>query len=78
MQLGLIGLGKMGGFMAERIHNAGHEVVGFDFSAEVAPLPLAWEHGLTLLCLQDAPDGRGQSVPLGGFLHQLLAPGRCQ
>jgi 6-phosphogluconate dehydrogenase len=34
MQLGLIGLGKMGGNMAERLHLAGHQVVGFDFSAE--------------------------------------------
>ncbi|HZB89288.1 MAG TPA: decarboxylating 6-phosphogluconate dehydrogenase [Terracidiphilus sp.] len=34
MQLGLIGLGKMGGNMAERLHLGGHEVVGFDFSAE--------------------------------------------
>src|ERR1700733_12229692 len=34
MELGLIGLGKMGGNMAERLHNAGHRVVGFDFSAE--------------------------------------------
>ena len=34
MQLGLIGLGKMGGNMAERLHLGGHQVVGFDFSAE--------------------------------------------
>jgi len=34
MQLGLIGLGKMGGNMAERLRLAGHQVVGFDFSAE--------------------------------------------
>jgi len=34
MQLGLIGLGKMGGNMAERLRVAGHQVVGFDFSAE--------------------------------------------
>ena len=32
MQLGLIGLGKMGGNMAERIRRAGHEVVGYDHS----------------------------------------------
>ncbi|MGY1753957.1 phosphogluconate dehydrogenase (NAD(+)-dependent, decarboxylating) [Blastococcus sp. SYSU D01042] len=32
MQLGLIGLGKMGGNMAERIRRAGHEVVGYDRS----------------------------------------------
>ena len=30
MQLGLVGLGKMGGNMAERIRRAGHQVVGFD------------------------------------------------
>ena len=30
MQLGLIGLGKMGGNMAERVRGAGHEVVGYD------------------------------------------------
>ena len=30
MQLGLIGLGKMGGNMRERIRRAGHEVVGYD------------------------------------------------
>ncbi|SDD36536.1 6-phosphogluconate dehydrogenase (decarboxylating) [Geodermatophilus telluris] len=32
MQLGLIGLGKMGGNMAERLRRAGHEVVGYDRS----------------------------------------------
>jgi len=34
MQLGLIGLGKMGGNMAERLRLGGHQVVGFDFSSE--------------------------------------------
>jgi 6-phosphogluconate dehydrogenase len=34
MQLGLIGLGKMGGNMAERLRLAGHEIIGFDFSAD--------------------------------------------
>jgi 6-phosphogluconate dehydrogenase len=34
MELGLIGLGKMGGNMAERLRRAGHKVVGFDFSAD--------------------------------------------
>jgi hypothetical protein len=34
MQLGLIGLGKMGGNMAERLRLGGHQVVGFDFNAE--------------------------------------------
>lgn len=35
MHLGLIGLGKMGGNMRERIRRAGHEVVGFDRNPEV-------------------------------------------
>ncbi len=30
MQLGLVGLGKMGGNMAERVRRAGHEVIGYD------------------------------------------------
>jgi 6-phosphogluconate dehydrogenase len=34
MQLGLIGLGKMGGNMAERLRQGGHQVVGFDFNVE--------------------------------------------
>ncbi len=34
MQLGLIGLGKMGGNMATRLRRAGHEVVGFDHHPE--------------------------------------------
>ncbi len=34
MELGIIGLGKMGGNMAERLRQGGHKVVGFDFSAE--------------------------------------------
>jgi 6-phosphogluconate dehydrogenase len=30
MQLGMVGLGRMGGNMAERLRQAGHDVVGFD------------------------------------------------
>ena len=36
MDLGLIGLGKMGGNMAERLRRAGHTVVGFDQNAAAA------------------------------------------
>jgi 6-phosphogluconate dehydrogenase len=35
MEIGLIGLGKMGFNMAERLRMGGHKVVGFDTSAEV-------------------------------------------
>lgn len=34
MELGLIGLGKMGFNMAARLRQGGHRVVGFDFNAE--------------------------------------------
>ncbi len=36
MELGLIGLGKMGGNMRQRIRNAGHTVVGYDRNAEIS------------------------------------------
>jgi 6-phosphogluconate dehydrogenase len=55
MQLGLVGLGRMGGNMAARLRAAGHEVVGFDrdpgvsevadlagFAAALAPPRVVW------------------------------------
>ncbi|MDT0202414.1 phosphogluconate dehydrogenase (NAD(+)-dependent, decarboxylating) [Nocardioides sp. AE5] len=36
MHLGLVGLGKMGGNMRERLRRAGHTVTGFDHNAEVS------------------------------------------
>ena len=50
MQLGLIGLGKMGGYMAERLKQGGHQVVGYDFNAEaVAKLTAAGNVGVSSL-----------------------------
>jgi len=34
MELGMVGLGRMGGNMAERLHKAGHRLVAYDRSAE--------------------------------------------
>src|SRR5690349_5007794 len=36
MQLGLVGLGRMGGNMRERIRSAGHEVIGYDRNPDVS------------------------------------------
>ncbi len=36
MQLGLVGLGKMGGNMRERIRRAGHSVIGYDRNAAIS------------------------------------------
>jgi len=36
MQIGLVGLGKMGGNMRTRLRNAGHTVVGYDRNQEIS------------------------------------------
>ncbi|MGA3034454.1 MAG: phosphogluconate dehydrogenase (NAD(+)-dependent, decarboxylating) [Terracidiphilus sp.] len=52
MQLGLIGLGKMGANMAERLRLGGHEVVGFDFNAD-AVAKLTKDGGVGVSSLED-------------------------
>ena len=37
MQLGLVGLGRMGGNMRERMRAAGHEVVGYSTTTRTSP-----------------------------------------
>ena len=46
MQLGMIGLGKMGGNMARRLRRTGVEIVGFNLDTEIT-VALAKECGLT-------------------------------
>jgi 6-phosphogluconate dehydrogenase len=46
MDIAIIGLGKMGGNMAQRLLKGGHRVIGLDQSAELTR-SLAAEHGLT-------------------------------
>jgi 6-phosphogluconate dehydrogenase len=36
MELGLVGLGRMGGNMRQRIRNAGHTVIGFDHNPDIS------------------------------------------
>jgi 6-phosphogluconate dehydrogenase len=87
MQLGLIGLGKMGGFMAERIRLAGHQVVGFDFSADaVAKLTASGNVGASsledMVSKLQTPRAVWMMVPAGNpvdetiaKLEKLLSPG---
>jgi 6-phosphogluconate dehydrogenase len=78
MEIGLIGLGKMGGNMAERLRLAGHKVVGFDFSAEaVKRLTDAGSVGAKTLeelagKLQ-APRAVWIMVPAGGPVDETIA-----
>uniref|UniRef100_E6PY24 Putative hydroxyacid dehydrogenase n=1 Tax=mine drainage metagenome TaxID=410659 RepID=E6PY24_9ZZZZ len=78
MQLGLIGLGKMGGNMAERLRLGGHQVVGFDFSPEaVAKLAASGNVGASsledLVRKLDAPRAIWIMVPSGAPVDETIA-----
>jgi 6-phosphogluconate dehydrogenase len=68
MQLGLIGLGKMGFNMRERLREGGHEVVGYDPRPEVSDVP-------SLAALADAlaaPRVVWVMVPSGPVTHDTI------
>ncbi|WP_371643740.1 phosphogluconate dehydrogenase (NAD(+)-dependent, decarboxylating) [Streptomyces mirabilis] len=78
MQLGLIGLGKMGGNMRERIRRAGHTVVGYDRNPEVSDVSSLTE----LVSVLEGPRVVWVMVPAGAAtqstidqLGELLEPG---
>jgi 6-phosphogluconate dehydrogenase len=78
MQLGLIGLGKMGGNMAERLRLGGHQVVGFDFNADaVKKLTATGNIGVsTLEDLAKKLEGRKAiwiMVPQGAPVDETIA-----
>lgn len=59
MQLGLVGLGRMGGNMRERLRAAGHEVIGYDNQAELSDVTSLAEMARKL----DAPRAVWVMVP---------------
>ncbi|MDM4721698.1 decarboxylating 6-phosphogluconate dehydrogenase [Micromonospora sp. WMMA1363] len=61
MQLGLVGLGRMGGNMRERLRAAGHVVVGFDHNAQRSDVTNLAELAENL----DAPRAVWVMVPAG-------------
>ena len=68
MQIGMIGLGKMGGNMAERLRRAGHDVVGYDHHPENSDVA-------TLAELADrlsAPRAVWVMVPAGAPTRQTI------
>jgi 6-phosphogluconate dehydrogenase len=87
MELGMIGLGKMGGFMVERLCKGGHRIVGFDRDAvavqRVAQSGALGADSLDSLTRQLAPPRAiWLMVPAGQIVDQtiasllpLLAPG---
>ena len=86
MQIGMIGLGRMGANMARRLLRAGHEVVGFDHSAE-AIATLTHEGALGASSIEelvkklDAPRAIWLMVPAASVdqtlerFASILAPG---
>ncbi len=69
MEIGLIGLGKMGGNMAERIRNGGHTVVGFDRSPASARDVASLEELVSTLA---APRAIWIMVPAGAATDQTV------
>ena len=68
MKLGMVGLGKMGGNMATRIADAGHEVVGFDPHSEATQVGSLAE----LVERLDAPRVVWAMVPAGDPTEQVI------
>lgn len=68
MQLGLVGLGKMGLSMAERIRAAGHEVIGYDRDPELGDVPDL----PTLVTSLDAPRIVWLMLPAGEPTHDTI------
>ncbi|WP_406112920.1 phosphogluconate dehydrogenase (NAD(+)-dependent, decarboxylating) [Kitasatospora purpeofusca] len=78
MELGLIGLGKMGGNMRERIRRAGHTVIGYDRNPDVSDV----ESLQALVSKLKGPRVVWAMVPAGAAtqatvdeLAELLSPG---
>ena len=69
MQLGLIGLGKMGGNMRERLRRAGHEVVGYDRNPAVSDARTM----AAMVKALDAPRVVWVMVPSGAPTRETIA-----
>jgi 6-phosphogluconate dehydrogenase len=69
MQIGMIGLGRMGGNMAQRLRQAGHDVVGYDRDASVSDVASLEE----LVSRLASPRAVWVMVPAGAATSQTVA-----
>jgi 6-phosphogluconate dehydrogenase len=79
MDIGIIGLGKMGGNMAKRIARAGHGVVAYDVSPQAAPALAKEEKRITaatsleeLASRLSPPRAAWSMVPSGDITEQTI------
>ncbi|MBT2226381.1 phosphogluconate dehydrogenase (NAD(+)-dependent, decarboxylating) [Nonomuraea sp. NEAU-A123] len=68
MQIGMVGLGRMGGNMAERLRRGGHEVVGYDHHREASDVGSLKE----LVDRLEAPRAVWVMVPAGAPTQQTV------
>ncbi len=68
MEMGLVGLGRMGGNMRERLRRAGHTVVGYDRNPDVSDTPTLEEMVEQL----SAPRVVWVMVPAGDITRQTI------
>ena len=69
MQLGLIGLGKMGGNMRERLRRGGHTVIGYDTNPEISD---AKDQADLVAQLTDSPRVVWVMVPAGKVTDAVI------
>ena len=78
MQLGIVGLGRMGAAMRERLRRGGHEVTGYDLNAEVSDVASAQ----ALVEVLDAPRVVWLMAPAGdateALVEELAGPARAR
>ncbi|MGE2832556.1 phosphogluconate dehydrogenase (NAD(+)-dependent, decarboxylating) [Mycobacterium sp. SMC-4] len=78
MQLGLVGLGKMGFNMRERLRRGGHEVIGYDTRSEISDAPtlaaLAESLSTPRIVWVMVPSGAITTETIGS-LAEVLSPG---
>jgi 6-phosphogluconate dehydrogenase len=69
MDIGLVGLGKMGGNMRTRIRNAGHTVIGYDRNPDVSDATSLED----MVAKLPSPKVVWVMVPAGGPTHDTIA-----
>jgi 6-phosphogluconate dehydrogenase len=69
VKIGMVGLGRMGGNMAERLRRSGHEVVGYDRNADIADVKTLAE----LVEALPAPRAAWVMVPAGEPTRSTIA-----